>query len=138
MVPSIAELSSLMRSLLVVLGLGFCSSFPLLGAGCSLGDSGASGEQDIVGGRPFSHDTPNSPPRNAFVIKGQTVQEMGVNNGGFVSVRFTSPTGRWKLRSRRSSPIKQLPQHVIHGLAIRLRSRVILRRRRRRRRRLGG
>jgi hypothetical protein len=40
----------------------------------------------------FFHTQPGSPARPTFVIKGQTVQELGDNDGGFANVRFTSDT----------------------------------------------
>ena len=41
----------------------------------------------------FFHDLPGGPARLGFVIKGQTVQQMGTNERGFVNVRFTTPNG---------------------------------------------
>jgi hypothetical protein len=38
--------------------------------------------------RAFFHDGPGSPAKSTFVINGQTVQQLGENEGGFAKVRF--------------------------------------------------
>jgi hypothetical protein len=41
----------------------------------------------------FFHDLPNSPARASFVIRGQTVRQIGVATDGFALVTFTNPQG---------------------------------------------
>jgi hypothetical protein len=57
----------------------------------------------------FFHTTPGSPARPAFVIKGQTVQELGDNDGGFVNVRFTSDTSASTSGFLQASDLVALP-----------------------------
>jgi hypothetical protein len=51
------------------------------------------GFRSVMATRAFFHDSPGSPAGPSFVINGQTVQQLSENEGGFVKVRFTGPTG---------------------------------------------
>jgi hypothetical protein len=42
----------------------------------------------------FFRDAPGSAPRNAFVLRGQTVRQLSDDSGGFVNATFTSAQGR--------------------------------------------